>query len=123
MPTKYEKPEDLWENGIEHPKARPLMMKIAKADTDTDWKTGGDGDNDEQLILALSSVFRAEDREKCCRQQKNADEAQVGERLTSNQNVAGSIPVIRTVAGSGVGFQNLTVNQVVGSSILLGHPL
>lgn len=45
----------------------------------------------------------------------------MGERLTSNQNVAGSIPVIRTVAGSGVGFQSLTVNQVVGSSILLGH--
>lgn len=35
-----------------------------EADTDTDWKTGGDGDNGEQLILALSSVFRAEDKEK-----------------------------------------------------------
>lgn len=35
---------------------------------------------------------------------------------------SGSSPLAWTVAGLGAGFLGLTVNQDVGSSILLGHP-
>jgi hypothetical protein len=61
-------PGERWENGIpHHQKSKDLYNKIAKLDWDHNndyfcFKSGGDGDNGEQLMYLLDMIFEAEDK-------------------------------------------------------------
>lgn len=54
-------------------------------------------------------------------QLSNTDIRQLVSRLFRGQEIGSSILPCPTVAGSGIGIWSLTVNQVDGGSIPLGH--
>jgi hypothetical protein len=54
-----------WEHGIpHHPKSLAIMEHLKAVETKFgdvfDWKTGGDGDNGEELMYQLDSFFEYE---------------------------------------------------------------
>ena len=60
--------EKRWEDGTpHHPKSENLYRKIAKLDykfcgDSFDFRSGGDGDNGENLMYILDVIFDAEDK-------------------------------------------------------------
>ncbi len=60
--TKYDSTEAVWERDVIHPRATELMDKIRQVDSAFNWKFGGDGDNGEEMLLILTSVFEADDK-------------------------------------------------------------
>jgi len=54
-----------WEQGIDHdPRSEEMFNILQVADTDDHfcWKSGGDGDNGEQLMYQLDVLFERQDR-------------------------------------------------------------
>lgn len=55
---------DRWENGIDHhPKSYELFKALQAADVHDyfQWKSGGDGDNGEELMFQLDIYFDIQD--------------------------------------------------------------
>ena len=74
--TDYEKAKELnlteidrWEDGVEHhPMSMRLMEFLSKHDFNDHndyfcWKSGGDGDNGEQLMYEMDAFFEMLDKE------------------------------------------------------------
>ncbi|QOS99984.1 hypothetical protein JNUCC42_04305 [Brevibacterium sp. JNUCC-42] len=62
-------PNKRWELGLDHhPKSIKLYRHIDKVDFEHGdyfyWKSGGDGDNGEQLMYLMDSFFELEDKRK-----------------------------------------------------------
>mgnify|MGYP003395604573 CR=1 FL=1 len=60
-------PDERWEQGISHnPKSEALYKRIEELDYangDTFcWKSGGDGDNGEQLMYLLDIIFEQDEK-------------------------------------------------------------
>lgn len=58
-----------WEDGVPHdPRSEELYENIARIDYEADdifdWKSGGDGDNGEQLMYLLDIHFAEQDANK-----------------------------------------------------------
>ena len=69
-PKKILTPNERWQQGVRHhPKSLKLYSKIEKLDFEHNndyfcFKSGGDGDNGEQLMYLLDMIFDEEDMQK-----------------------------------------------------------